>query len=180
MFNRLHLIRSCLCCFLYINLFPNNLSAIATISSSIILEILPACFSCDNDFNLSHNSLGSDGKIIVEVPEAMIAGDLSNFISVRSLVFLLPGPLISRCISLAKSCKSLWSDKLAASTLNFLFVIFFKKPPFNSNWLFVPRKVDKLIYKVTGIVLCISKPLTLFEQEFFTNLNWLAFSGLAF
>ena len=50
------------------------------ISSLIILEIFPACFSCNNNnFNLSQRSLGSeDRKIVSETPEAMIAGDLGN------------------------------------------------------------------------------------------------------
>ena len=74
-YNRLHLIKICLCCFLDIHLYSNNLSTIATISSSIISELLPACFSCNNNFNLSQSSLGSEDRIIVfEIPEAMIAG----------------------------------------------------------------------------------------------------------
>ena len=74
-YNRLHLIKICLCCFLDMHLYSNNLSTIATISSSIKLELLPPCFSCNNNFNLSQSSLGSEDRIIVfENPEAMIAG----------------------------------------------------------------------------------------------------------
>ena len=43
-YNRLHLIKICLCCFLDVQLYSNNLSTIATISSSIKLELLPAFF----------------------------------------------------------------------------------------------------------------------------------------
>ena len=75
-YNRLHLIKICLCCFLDMHLYSNNLSIIATISSLIILELLPACFSCNNYFNLSQSSLGSDDKNnVFETPEAMIAGE---------------------------------------------------------------------------------------------------------
>ena len=71
-YNRLHLIKICLCCFLDIHLYSNNLSIITTISSSIKLELLPACFSCINNFNLSQSSLGSEDRIIVFVnPESL-------------------------------------------------------------------------------------------------------------
>ena len=74
-------------------LYSNNLSIIAIISSLITLEFFPACFSCSNNANLSPNSSGSDGKIIVlGIPEAEIIepGDLSNSISVLSQVDLFP------------------------------------------------------------------------------------------
>ena len=92
--NRLSLIKICLCCFLDIHLYSNNLSTIATISSLIISELLPACFSCNNIFNLSQSSLGSDSKNIVEIPEAMTAGDLSNFLGDLSLSLFRPFCLI--------------------------------------------------------------------------------------
>ena len=72
----------CLCCFLDMRLYSNNLSIITTISSLIISELLPPFFSCNNNFNLSHNSLGSDDKnIVFETPEAesIKSGDFSNF-----------------------------------------------------------------------------------------------------
>ena len=47
-------------------------------------ESFPACFFCCINFNLSHNSLGLDGKITVEIPEALIAGDSSDLITVLS------------------------------------------------------------------------------------------------
>ena len=47
------------------NLFSNNLSAIAIISSSIILELFPACFCPSNNFNLSQSSLESHYKNLV-------------------------------------------------------------------------------------------------------------------
>ena len=63
------------------HLYSNNLSIIAIISSLIILELFPARFSCSNNVHLSPNSSGSDGETNVsEIPEAMIAGDLSSFI----------------------------------------------------------------------------------------------------
>ena len=70
-YNRLHLIKICSCCFLDMHLYSNNLSTIATISSLIISELFPACFSCNKIFNLSHNSLASDDRnIVFETPEA--------------------------------------------------------------------------------------------------------------
>ena len=94
--NRLHLIKSRLCCFLDMHLYSINLSTIALITALIMSEFCPACFSCYNNFNLSHKSLGSDGKNFVsETPEAesLIPEDLSNFIGLLSLVDLLPGDL---------------------------------------------------------------------------------------
>ena len=71
-------------------MYTNSLSTIATLSSLIKSEISPACFSCSNKFNQSHNSLGSDAKtIIFEIPEAMIAGDLSNFVIDLSLLLFV-------------------------------------------------------------------------------------------
>ena len=172
--NRLHLIKICLCCFLDMHLYSNNLSIIATISSLIMSELFPACFSSNNNFNLSHNSLASDDRnIVFETPEAetIKPGELSNFISFLSRVDLLPGAFRSKCISFAKSFINLLSEKLARSTLNLLLVIISKRSPFNSNYLFVSRKVNILPYKVIGIELCIFKSLTLFELGSFTSLN---------
>ena len=62
------------------HLYSNILSTIATISSLIISELLPACFSCNNNFNLSQSSLGlEDRNIVLDIPEALIAGDSSVF-----------------------------------------------------------------------------------------------------
>ena len=117
-YNRLHLIKICLCCFLDMHLDSNNLSTIATMSSLNMSELFPACFSCNIIFNPSHNSLGSDDRIFVfQTPEAMITGELSNFISVLSRVVLLPTRLSSKCISFAKSYINVLSDKLAWLTL---------------------------------------------------------------
>ena len=69
-------------------------------------ELFPASFSCSNNPNLSHNSLGSDDEnIVFETPEAetIKPGDLSNFISVRSRVDLLPVAFTQKFISFAKS-----------------------------------------------------------------------------
>ena len=46
-------------------MYSNNLSTIATVSSSIISEFFPACFSCSNKLNLLHSSLGSEDVNIV-------------------------------------------------------------------------------------------------------------------
>ena len=105
-YRRLQLNKICLCCFLDIHLYSNNSSIIATISSLKILKLLPACFSCNNNLNLSHNSSGSDDKnIVFETPEAETSepGELSNFMRVLSRVDLLPTRLSSKCSSFAKS-----------------------------------------------------------------------------
>ena len=95
-YKRLHLIRICLCCFLDMHLNSNNLSTIATISSLIISELLPACFSCNNNLDLSQSSLGSEDRIIVfEIPEAKIAGDSSIFITEVCQVLGRPVLLVS-------------------------------------------------------------------------------------
>ena len=56
--NRLQLIKICLCCFLDMLLYSNNLSTIATVSFLNNSEYVPACFSCNNDSNLSQNLSG--------------------------------------------------------------------------------------------------------------------------
>ena len=90
-YKRLHLIEICLCCSLDIQLYSNNLSTIATISSSFKLELLPPCFSCNTNFNLSQSSLGSEDRIIVfEIPKAMIAGDSSIFLIELCLILGRP------------------------------------------------------------------------------------------
>ena len=95
-YKRLHLIKICLCCFLDIQLYSNNLSIIATISSLIISELLSACFSCNNNLSLSQSSLGSEDRIIVfEIPEAKIAGDSSFFIIEVCLILGRPVLLVS-------------------------------------------------------------------------------------
>ena len=71
--NKLHLVKICLCCFFDMHLYSYSLSSIAKISFLIKLELLPACFCCSNNFNLSESSSGSDGKnIVFEIPEAEI------------------------------------------------------------------------------------------------------------
>ena len=64
-YNRLHLNKICLCCFLVIHFYSNNLSIIATISSLIISELIPPRLSSNNNFNLSQNSLRLDDRNIV-------------------------------------------------------------------------------------------------------------------
>ena len=63
---RLLLIKICLCCFFDVHLYSNSLSTITLISSLIISELFPACFSCSNNFNLSQSSSGSDGKKLLK------------------------------------------------------------------------------------------------------------------
>ena len=104
LFIRLHLIKICLCCFLDTHLYSNNLSTIATISSLIISELFPACFSCNNNFYLSQSSLASDDKnIVFETPEAIIAGDFNSLIKDLSRSLLFPFSLILKFISFANS-----------------------------------------------------------------------------
>ena len=69
-----------MCCFVDMHLFSNILSATATISFLILLELLSACFFCSNNFNLSNSSLQFSAKNYVANPEAMLAGDSSKFI----------------------------------------------------------------------------------------------------
>ena len=53
------------------HLYSNSLPTIAMVSSLLISELLPACFSCNNNFHLLNNSSGSDDRFIVfETPEA--------------------------------------------------------------------------------------------------------------
>ena len=116
----LHLIKICLCCFLVMHLYSNNLSTIATISSSIKLELFPACLSCNNNFNLLQSSSGSDDKnIVFETPEAETPklGDFSNLMRVLTQVDFLPTALKSKFISFANSYINFLSAKLARSTL---------------------------------------------------------------
>ena len=79
-----------LCCFVVMHLLFNSLSAIATISSLIILEFFPACFSCSNNFYPSQSSLRLDDKNFVfdslRKP-AIVASDLSSFIKDLSKFF---------------------------------------------------------------------------------------------
>ena len=151
------------------------------ISSLFMSELIPACFSCSNIFNLSQSSSGSGEKnIVFEIPEAEtnIPGDLSILIRVRSRVDLLPGALTSNYSYSANLYIMFLSAKIARSTLSFLLVIIFKRSPFKSNTLPVSRNVNKMICKVIVIVLCNNKSFTLFKIESFTNLNCLVFSGL--
>ena len=93
MCHRLHLIKICLCCFLDIHLYSNNLSVIAFFSSLIMSELFPASFSCNNNFIPLQSSSGSDDKSIVFViPEAetIQPGDFSSLIRVLSRIVLLP------------------------------------------------------------------------------------------
>ena len=103
MCNRLLLNKICLCCFSVKHLYSNSLSTIAMISSLIMLEVLPAFFSCSNNFNLPQSSSGLDDEKIVEIPEAILAGDFSSFIIDLSLSLFRPFCLILKFISFPNS-----------------------------------------------------------------------------
>ena len=68
------------------------------------LELLPAFFYCSNSVNLLHNSSGSDDEnFVFEAPEAMLAGDLSNYIRVLSLLLFRLFCLTIKFISFSNS-----------------------------------------------------------------------------
>ena len=92
-----------MCCFVDMHLSSKKLSANAMLSSSIILEICPACFFCSNNIILSQSRLVSDDKTIVGIPEAMIAGELSNLIRNLSPVLFFTRSFYIEYISFAKS-----------------------------------------------------------------------------
>ena len=106
-------------------LYSNNLSAIAIIFSSIKLDFFPACLLSYYYFNLSQSLLRSDGKNLVfekeffETAEALAftPGNLCSLISDLSRRLLIPGALLSKCVSFAKSYYKILSDKIAKSTL---------------------------------------------------------------
>ena len=114
-------------------------------------------------------------KKIVEIPEAIMAGDLGIFISKRSEVDFLPGPFRWNCISFANSYINFLSDKIARSTLNLLIGTIFKETPFNSNLLLESRYSNKLSCKVIRIELFSNKSSTLIQLETLTSLYRLAF-----
>ena len=95
----------------------NNFSAIATISSLLKSEKLSPYFSCSSNSNLPQNSLGSDDENIVEIPEAMKAGEIGIFLGGRCRVDLLFIRFTSKFISFGKSYPNCLSDRLAKSTL---------------------------------------------------------------
>ena len=104
LFNRLQLFKIFFVFFLDIHLYSDNLSTIAKISSLIMSELFPACFSYSSNSNLLHYSSGSNDKIIVfEIPEAMIAGNFSKFIIYLSLSLFHPFCLILIFISFPDS-----------------------------------------------------------------------------
>ena len=89
-------------------------------SSLIISELFPPCFSRSNNFNLPHSSLGSDDKdLVFEIlgAETIEPGDLSYFVSVQARVGFLPIAFGSKFFSFAKSYNNFLSDNLARSTL---------------------------------------------------------------
>ena len=115
----------------------NNTSIIATTSLLIMSELFPACFSCNNIFNLSQSSSASDDKkTVFETLEAgtIKPGDPSNFIRVLSQVDFLPTAFRSKFISFAKSYNNFLSAKLARLTLYLLLVIISKRSPVSPNF----------------------------------------------
>ena len=74
------------------------------ISSLIMLKSFPACFSCNKNFNLLHNSSASDDRIIIfQIPDAIIAGDFNKFISDLSQSLFRPFCLMLKFISFPNS-----------------------------------------------------------------------------
>ena len=112
-------------------------------------------------------------KLFFEIHEAetIKPGDFSKFMIILFRVDLLPTAFASKIISFAKSYINLLSCKLARSTLYLLFVIIFKRSPFNKNSLPVSRNVNILFYRVISFVFFINKSKTLFELESFISLN---------
>ena len=88
-------------CFVGIHLYSKRLSTIAMISSLIVLELFPAS-SFSNSSSLSQSSLGFSGKDTVEIPEARIAGELSNLMRDIYLLLLSPEAFSSKNISFVK------------------------------------------------------------------------------
>ena len=70
--------------------YSNSLFAIAQYSSLFMSKLFTASFSRENNFNLPHSLEGFSGRKIVEITEAMIAGELGNFKSDLSLILFLP------------------------------------------------------------------------------------------
>ena len=149
--NRLHLIKRCLCCFLVIHLYSNNLSSLTTFSSLIMSEFLPSCFSCSNKFNLLHNSSELDGENIVEIPDAMKAGGFNNFIIDLSLSLFCPCCLILKFISFPNSCISFRSCGLEFLAMKSQIVIVSKRSPSNLKDLLLSLKVNMFSSKLTDI-----------------------------
>ena len=77
------------------------------------IKIFSRLFSCKIIFNLLQSLLGFSDEKNVEIPEATIAGYLSNIISKRSRVELLPVVFTSNYISFAKAYLNFLSNKLA-------------------------------------------------------------------
>ena len=96
-----------------------NLSAIAKISSLILVKLSTVCFYCSNNCNLSDSSLGShDNHLTFDSSRdpAMLAGELNIFVSQLSPTDLLPRAFSSNYNSFAEWDLFL-SDNLAWSTL---------------------------------------------------------------
>ena len=87
------------------HLYSNNLTTIAAIFSLIMSELFPACFSRSNNFSLSQSSssFGFFVRNIVEIPEAMMTGDLGNHIRDSFLLLFRPYRSISSFTSSSNS-----------------------------------------------------------------------------
>ena len=98
------------CCFIDMHVYPNNLSTMAKFSSLFIIELVPACFPCNNKFNLSRSSIGLENGKFVEasfgfdflIEYALLAGEISKFTKLLSLVILLPECLTANVTSSRK------------------------------------------------------------------------------
>ena len=63
-----------------IHLYSDKLSNIETVCSIIKTELFPACFSSNNNFMLSHISLGFSERKLVYNPVASIALLINSFL----------------------------------------------------------------------------------------------------
>ena len=159
--------KNSLCCLLEMHLYCNNLSTIATISWLLISEVFLACFSCSNNFRLSHKSLGSDGQDIVEIPEAMTAGELSILLTDPSLVFGRPIFYVSKFISFANSPFIFQPCGLEVSAWKLKLVISFKRSPSSLKDLLLSLKFNILLYRVTVLPPFVKKMFLLVELRSF-------------
>ena len=151
--------------------YSNILSYIATISPLFMSRFFHSCFFCRNICILSHSSLGSDVENIVECHEAMIAGDLSNFLKNSSLLLFRPFCLIINFIPFPNSYITFLSCGSQWLTLNLLIVNVFKRSPSNLKDFLVSQKVNVMLYRRTGFLVFIRKSFILIELRSFSNLN---------
>ena len=183
--NGLHLIKICLIRLVDMHLYSKNLTTIAMISSLIVLELTPVCFSCNVNFNLSPILLGSDDRNKVfdsfgfwffgfeenffQIEPAMIAGDLSNHIIDSSQGLLRPFRLKLNFNYFLCSYIIFRSCRLEWSTLKLYFLLVSNRFPSNLKDLLVSLKVNILLYEVIGILVFMKTTFILIELWTFIN-----------